>query len=527
MCFQSIISMEPTIILSTDGRDALSCAQAQVHGIQIEPVRQGNRLLVFLTSAAEPVSFVRLSWPVPLEEKALLLGDAWERGYGDLSWRRIDPDFVMPWYVMVYENGLTHGYGVETGCASMAHWKADGKAMILTLDVRNGGEGVLLNGRKLLAATVLCREGGSGEKPFEAAQAFCRMMCPHPRMPKEPVYGINNWYYAYGVSSEEEILRDADYLKPLTKDQPVRPFVVIDDGWQLCHTSCCNGGPWDRSNYRFPDMKALAEKINARGMRPGIWFRPLLTSECYPDECYLRRDPDNTNPDSLKQRTLDPSHPYVLNKVREMMRGLSAWGYELIKHDFSTWDIFGRWGFRMGEEMTESGWHFHDRGLTTAEIILNLYRTLREGAGNDVLILGCNTVSHLSAGIFDMQRTGDDTSGKDWARTRKMGVNTLAFRLPQHSAFYAVDADCVGITPLIPWEKNVQWMRLLARSRTPMFLSIDVAHVTPDMTADIQEAIRMFLAPAADASVQPLDWLDTPCPRTWRIGDETESFLWE
>ena len=101
MCFQSIISMEPTIILSTDGRDALSCAQAQVHGIQIEPVRHGNRLLVFLTSAAEPVSFVRLSWPVPLEENALLLGDAWERGYGDLSWRRIDPDFVMPWYVMV------------------------------------------------------------------------------------------------------------------------------------------------------------------------------------------------------------------------------------------------------------------------------------------------------------------------------------------------------------------------------------------------------------------------------------------
>lgn len=172
MSFQSIISMEPTIILSTDGRDALSCAQAQAHGIQIEPVRQGNRLLVFLTSAAEPVSFVRLSWPVPLEENALLLGDAWERGYGDLSWRRIDPDFVMPWYVMVYENGLTHGYGVETGCASMAHWKADGKAMILTLDVRNGGEGVLLNGRKLLAATVLCREGGSGENLLRRRRHF-------------------------------------------------------------------------------------------------------------------------------------------------------------------------------------------------------------------------------------------------------------------------------------------------------------------------------------------------------------------
>ena len=60
-----------------------------------------------------------------------------------------------------------------------------------------------------------------------------------------------------------------------------------------------------------------------------------------------------------------------------------------------------------------------------------------------------------------------------------------------------------------------------------MFLSVDVEHVTPEITADIKKAIRMFLAPAADVSVQPLDWLDTPCPRTWMMGDELESYLWE
>ena len=37
-------------------------------------------------------------------------------------------------------------------------------------------------------------------------------------------------------------------------------------------------------------------------------------------------------------------------------------------------------------------------------------------------------------------RTGDDTSGRIWERTRRMGVNTLAFRLPQHNAFYHIDA---------------------------------------------------------------------------------------
>ena len=35
-----------------------------------------------------------------------------------------------------------------------------------------------------------------------------------------------------------------------------------------------------------------------------------------------------------------------------------------------------------------------------------------------------------------------------------MGVNTLAFRLPQHNTFYHIDADCVGIFGMIPWEKK-------------------------------------------------------------------------
>ncbi|PYT32182.1 MAG: hypothetical protein DMG58_10690 [Acidobacteria bacterium] len=43
------------------------------------------------------------------------------------------------------------------------------------------------------------------------------------------------------------------------------------------------------------------------------------------------------------------------------------------------------------------------------------------------------------------------TSGRDWNRTRRMGVNTLAFRGVQHGAFFATDADCVGIMAAVPW----------------------------------------------------------------------------
>jgi alpha-galactosidase len=64
------------------------------------------------------------------------------------------------------------------------------------------------------------------------------------------------------------------------------------------------------------------------------------------------------------------------------------------------------------------------------------------------------TISHLAAGIMDILPTGDDTSWLEWVWTRKYGINTLSHRMPQHGPFYAVDADCVGLTNKIPWESR-------------------------------------------------------------------------
>ena len=63
-----------------------------------------------------------------------------------------------------------------------------------------------------------------------------------------------------------------------------------------------------------------------------------------------------------------------------------------------------------------------------------------------------------------LNRTGDDTSGRIWERTRRMGVNTLAFRLPQHNTFYHIDADCVGIFGMIHGRKIVSGQTFLQRA---------------------------------------------------------------
>jgi len=123
-----------------------------------------------------------------------------------------------------------------------------------------------------------------------------------------------------------------------------------------------------------------------------------------------------------------------------------------------------------------------------------------------------------------VQRTGDDTSGREWERTRKMGVNTLAFRMAQHDTFFAVDADCVGLTPKVPWKLNKQWMELLAASGTPLFVSADPTAIGPEQRAALFEAF------SRSATVQPLaeppDWLETTCPSHWRFGNETRKFDW-
>ena len=79
-----------------------------------------------------------------------------------------------------------------------------------------------------------------------------------------------------------------------------------------------------------------------------------------------------------------------------------------------------------------------------------------------------------------MQRTGDDTSGRDWNRTRKMGVNTLAFRAPQQGTFFAIDADCAAITKDVPWQFSAQWLDLLARSGAPLFVSLAPGADSPE-----------------------------------------------
>jgi alpha-galactosidase len=268
-------------------------------------------------------------------------------------------------------------------------------------------------------------------------------------------------------------------------------------------------------------MKSVADKIKLLGMRPGIWTRPLWATG---NENKNLLAPGFMNDNKDDGATLDPTIEENIEHIKNMISLYRQWGFEMVKHDYTTFDIYSKWGFEMIDKMTEPGWHFNDNSKTNTEIILHLYKVIREAA-DDMYLIGCNTISHLSAGLFELNRIGDDTSGKEWARTKKMGVNTMAFRMVQHKNFYEADGDCVGLTTAVPWQKNKQWMQLLAQSSAPLFISAQPEAVGAEQKQFIKQCFNAAAKPQPVG--EPLDWLSNPFPAKWKLDDSIITFDWD
>ena len=462
-----------------------------------------------------PVRAVALRWLGEWDAGTLFSGDAIERGYGDFEWRGLNLTRLMPWYFAAHAREKTDCYGVMTGPDAYAIWQADGNGVTLWLDTRCGGKGVILNGKAICPGRI-CQEHYEGITAFRAIQRFCRLLCDAPLLPKGPVYGSNNWYYAMGNTSREEFLATARETAELSTGFTTCPYVVMDDGWQeLAEFTGAAGRPYRRGNPRFPDMQGIAESVLDMGCLPGLWFRPALNHDQFWKGAWLQGKSGNI---------MDLSVPSGLDAVAEDVSRFVSWGYKLLKYDFVTCDLMGLFVKNTRDFMRVNGWALADRSVTNAMMIRNLCGTIRKNAG-DAILIACNVPSHLAAGEAHIQRGGDDTNAREWYRTIVMGVNTLAFRLPQHNAFYAMDADCVGIVRAgIPWELNRRFLDLIARSGTPLFVSPTPGIMTEEMRADICAAFERVNAGMQD--LEPLDWMENSLPTRYLSDGEEVTFSW-
>ena len=486
-------------------------------GVELDFNLHEDKASIILHAPKVATRRLHLRWKGALSEELLVLGDAWERSYGDLAWLPMQAERCLPWYCLLHGGDSTFGMGVATGASAFAFWQVDPAGVSLWLDVRSGGNGVLLGDRALNVATLVTASSSAGESAFETTRQLCRRMAAFPanaaKLARDKqarvLYGSNDWYYAYGHNSPEGLLRDADLVRELAPAGSVRPFTVIDDGYQ------------DKS--RFPDMQKLAAQIRSRDVKPGVWIRPLRAAASTKPSLLLPPSRFGSQRGHAAP-AFDPTNPEALVAILDVVREACAWGYDLIKHDFSTFELFGQWGSGMGTSPVVNGWSFQDRSKTNAEIVSELYRGIRSAAGEERLIIGCNTVGHLAAGLFDGQRTGDDVSGRQWERTRRMGVNTLGFRLAQNGIFFAIDADCVPITRDVPWSYTRQWLNVVANSGSVLLISPEPGAVGAEQKQAIRAAFRQCVA-SQQPSV-PVDWTHIRTPQEWAAGSKRQSYSW-
>ena len=500
-------------------------AQWSGQGVTVMLATNGQ---ISVVAPSTPLLWIELRWPADWPVGARVLCDAWERAYGELGWRDIaELPLFSPWYFLVSANGVTDGCGIEVQPNALAGWRLEKDALALHLDVSAGGDPVELGSRVLDAARIVWRRGEKGERAFAAGRAFCRMMCPKPRLPKEPVYGYNDWYCAYGENTATNFLLDAAYIADCSQGLVNRPYVVMDDGWQENAPPTMQTrfgawesgmGPWTEASARFGmDMKTFCARIAALGARPGLWYRPF---RAWPEVAAARRL-------RADARYFDPTHPALREEIAANIRRFRAWGFRLVKVDYLTYDVTGVWprgGAALFASSRPRGWR--DRSRTSCEVLKDLYGALREAAGDDMVLVGCNALNHLAAGLFELQRVGDDTSGRDWRWTRDHGVNSLAFRAIQDRTFFALDADCCGLASAgaIDGRLNGQWLDLLGRSGTALFVSW--RRQLAD--APFRTALRAAFARASVGreTGEPLDWTETPHPMRWRFADGVGVYDW-
>jgi alpha-galactosidase len=199
-----------------------------------------------------------------------------------------------------------------------------------------------------------------------------------------PPMGWNSWNHFGAKVSDADIRAAADALAATGMRDSGYVYVNIDDGWQGKRTESGE----ITGNDRFPDMKALADYVHARGLKLGIYSSPG-SKTCAGNEGSMGHEEDDARTfarwgvDYLKYDIC--SYRKILEKdahgdpelAKQMMfavfekmhAALQATGrpivYSLSQHGLSRgWD----WASQAGANLWRTGDDVHDNYLSITEI---------------------------------------------------------------------------------------------------------------------------------------------------------------
>lgn len=397
----------------------------------------------------------------------------------------------------------------------------DGKA---TVDARlDYGRLLIEPGRTVKSETLVVGHFDDARLGLEAyADAVARYY--RIALPPQPTVYCT-WYHA-GASNEKDIIRNAAFAR-----EHLAPYgfsvIQIDDKWQ---DGAQIEGP--RKNFTahradgpYPSgMAPTAAKLERLGMAPGIWFMPFAGT--WDDPFFADKQDMFAQKDGKPYvvhwggTCFDLTHPKTRAYVYDVARRIAHdWGYKYFKLDgLWTGMATGMCYINTGYKEDELGsTKLHDPNITHVQAYRDGLRLVREAAGPDVFILGCNVAQNMrvlgaSFGLVDAMRIGPD-NGRDWSaicRGPFSGSNTYFL----HGRVWYNDPDPIYVRDSVPLEHAralCSWVTLTGQLNAS---SIQFE----DLSAERLHLLQRTM-PAHGRKPRPVDLFEQRIPRVWLLTD--------
>lgn len=401
---------------------------------------------------------------------------------------------------------------------------AEGKAIV---DARlDYGRLLVKAGRTVAPETLLIGYFADARLGLEAyADAVARHY--RIKLPPQPTVYCT-WYHA-GASNEKDLPASAAFAK-----ERLAPFgfsvIQIDDGWQAGATG--NGPRKDFTTHRSDGpyasgMRQTAERISQLGLTPGIWFMPFAgtwNDPFFADKQHLFATKDGKPFEVFWGGTcFDVTDPRTQEYIRSVAARIGRdWGYKYFKLD-GLWTgmaadiLYVNTGYkddRLGESK------LHDPEKTHVEAYRDGLKIVREAAGEDVFLLGCNVAQNMrtlggSFGLLDAMRIGPD-NGRKWSDMccGPFSGSNLYFL---HGRVWYNDPDPIYVSNDVPLDHAralVSWVTLTGQLNAS---SENYKALSADRVYLLQRSM-----PAHGLKARPVDLFEQRIARIWLLTDDRD-----
>ena len=290
-----------------------------------------------------------------------------------------------------------------------------------------------------------------------------------------PPMGWNSWNCWGNSVSQEKVLSSARAMVEKGLINYGWSYINIDDGWQGIR-----GGKYNaiQSNQKFPDMKAMADKIHQMGLKIGIYTGPWLGT--YAGHIGTQCDNADGTYDWIKEGKHNENYKYVMpddpqgNKVRREHYHHAK--YSFAENDAKQW---ADWGI----DYLKYDWFPNDY-YYTREMHDALLKTNR-----DIVYSLSNSAPYGDAPVWMTYSNCWRTTGDirdTWESMSKIGFaqdKWIAFNGPSHWA----DPDML-VVGMVGWGPKLHYTRLTPDEQfthislwallgSPMLIGCDMAQL--------------------------------------------------